>query len=143
MNKNGFTLIELLIVMGIISTLSVMFVATYPSGRKKARDTQRKNDLKQYQTALERYADKNSGLYPGSVPSANAVDVCSQLAVTACPNDPVSGINYKYEATRTDYHLWAQLENPDSNGDTRYFVTCSNGKSGETIDEPAGVPCPI
>lgn len=51
----GFTLIELLVVISIISLLSSIVLASLGSARSKARDTKRKSDLKQLQTALEIY----------------------------------------------------------------------------------------
>ncbi len=143
MNNKAFTIMELLIVLGVLSLMAGFVLVTFPAGGRKARDTQRRSDLKQYQTALEVYADKHSGLYPGSVPSSNLVDVCSSLTISACPDDPVAGSNYKYEATTTDYYLWAQLENTDESGATGYFVVCSNGLTDETTTSPAGANCPI
>lgn len=66
----GFTLIELLVVISIIGLLaSVVLVALAPV-RRKARDTRRKADIRQIQTALALYHDKY-GYYPQSAQAAD------------------------------------------------------------------------
>ena len=51
----GFTLVELLVVIGIISTLSIIAAVSFQSAQKNARDQQRKSDLTQIQLALETF----------------------------------------------------------------------------------------
>src|SRR3990170_6159474 len=64
MNK-AFTLIEVLVVIGIIGMLTVLSVANFMSARERAKDAQRKSDLKQIQNALELYKmDQNPVAYP-------------------------------------------------------------------------------
>lgn len=61
-NKNhqhGFTLIELLVVIAIVGLLSTLAVVALNNARKKSRDTKRKADLKQLETALELNYDKH------------------------------------------------------------------------------------
>lgn len=62
MNK-GFTLIELLVVIAIIGVLASLTLANFNGAQARARDTQRKNDIKIVRDALEQYRiDK--GYYP-------------------------------------------------------------------------------
>lgn len=61
--NQGFTLIELLVVISIIGILSSVVLTSLNSARAKARDTTRKSDLRQLQTALEMYYNDN-GKYP-------------------------------------------------------------------------------
>lgn len=70
MNKTktfkGFTLIELLVAMGIMAVLTGMAIFNFNQSRVRARDVQRKNDIKQLQSALELYKNDNNQ-YPEAV----------------------------------------------------------------------------
>ena len=65
--SKGFTLIEILISVTLVSILAGLLISVInPQGlRAKARDSQRKADLKQIQTALELYFADNRQ-YPSS-----------------------------------------------------------------------------
>jgi general secretion pathway protein G len=65
--RSGFTLIELLIVIAIIGVLATLLMANFVGVRQRARDAQRKSDLRQIQSALEIYRSDN-GSYPLSAP---------------------------------------------------------------------------
>ena len=139
-NQKGFTLIELIIVMVVLAALATIALVTYPASQRKARDAQRQSDIKQYQTAIEVYASGNSGSYP--VSSGNISGLCSQLTVSACPDDPLSSQSYGHSSTATEYMLWAQMEYPDINGDPQWFVTCSTGEVGYISNTaPSGSSC--
>lgn len=73
-NLKGFTLIEILISVTLVSILAGLLISVInPAGlRAKARDSQRKADLKQIQTALELYFADNRQ-YPFSSPTCGAV----------------------------------------------------------------------
>ncbi|MFH1826961.1 MAG: type II secretion system protein [bacterium] len=61
--KSGFTLLELLIVLGIMTILFMLGLASYPSTQKKARDSARIADLNNIRASLEIYRSNNS-FYP-------------------------------------------------------------------------------
>ncbi|MAQ59298.1 hypothetical protein CL638_01120 [bacterium] len=63
LSKRAFTLIELLVVIAIISILAGIVLANVGQGAAQARDAERKADLRNVETALERYRLKN-GRYP-------------------------------------------------------------------------------
>jgi len=126
----GFTLIELLIVIAIISMLSALLVPNYMSARERARDAQRKNDLKQIQKAFEMYSqDQAIPEYPEFLPTAgqcwttegsNNPCPAGNVYLNKFPTDPSPGGTYKYERLATsdiEYILCACLENKaDSDG---------------------------
>ena len=63
----GFTLIELLVVIAIIGILTTFLVANFVGVKSRARDGQRKSDLRNIQAALEIYRSDKS-VYPSSIP---------------------------------------------------------------------------
>lgn len=137
--KRGYTLIELLVVISIIGVLVTLTMVSFTQSQKQARDTKRKSDLKQYQTALEAYANKNGGF---SYPLTTDMEaLCTALGITGtCPEDPKApDATYHYfsDSGGSEYLLYAVLESS-----AKYWVICSNGKSGENQDAPTTVDCP-
>lgn len=65
-SKKGFTLIELLVVIAIIGLLSSVVLSSLNTARAKSRDSKRLADLHELRTALELYANSNSGSYPST-----------------------------------------------------------------------------
>jgi len=59
----GFTIVELLIVIVVIGILAALVVVTYSGIQAKARDTERKTDIKALHGQLEAYQAQN-GKYP-------------------------------------------------------------------------------
>lgn len=152
----GFTLIELLVVISLIGILAALALVSFTGAQKQAKDTQRKSDLKQYQTALENFANKNSGFYPARN-DGNGVSfvsiVCPLISLTGCTEDPKNSsdatFSYRYQSdvaadgtiTATQYVLWAKLENS-----ANYWVNCSDGKVGtktQTGFSVSGGNCPL
>lgn len=70
-SKFGFTLIELLVVIAIIGVLSAIVYANFVGIRQRGRDSQRKSDLRQIQTALELFRS-DQGYYPDSISNCGA-----------------------------------------------------------------------
>jgi type II secretion system protein G len=129
----GFTLIELLIVIAIIGVLATLLMVNFIGVRQRARDAQRKSDLRQIQSALEIYRSDN-GSYPSGTSSVSELFVCPPLpSPAACtgtancfgnpscstvymhtlPKDPSSNGNYYYNnpSGGSTYTLGACLEN--------------------------------
>lgn len=157
MIKKGFTLIELLVVISIIGVLATLALVSFGPAQKQAKDTQRKSDIRQYQNALEMYANKGNGLFPGensTVSADSSGGLCGDLGLTSCSSDPKKSTDatydYKYQsdgsvttgtAVATKYVLWAKLENS-----TNYWVNCSNGKVGTKAQSGFSVSggiCPL
>ncbi|PSO46006.1 MAG: hypothetical protein BRC25_00020 [Parcubacteria group bacterium SW_6_46_9] len=76
----GFTLIELLVVIAIIGLLSSSVLASLSGARESARDTRRKQDMRQVKTALEKFYNEN-GKYPGE-------DGYCDSSIQGCPANP-------------------------------------------------------
>ena len=124
MKNKGFTLIELLIVVLIISILAGLLVAVInPSGiQKKARDSQRKADLRKIQSALELYFAEQR-YYPPAAGTINAIDLpLTPGYMNKIPESP-QGVPYKYRSSTgtqpQEYVLAAEtevaLDNTDPN----------------------------
>lgn len=132
----GFTLIELLIVIAIIGMLAALSLVSFTGAQQQSRDVRRESDLKQYQAALESYANTHSGLYPiyagGVDPSTT---LCAALGLSNCPTDPKydpadsppARYTYTSDTAGTKYALSAYLEKAKT-----YLAVCSNGKVGTT-----------
>ena len=141
-NSRGFTLVELLIVIAIIGVLTTLLMANFIGVRQRARDAQRKSDVRQIQAALELYRS-DQGSYPSSLP-----DCKGQLAspdgtvvyMRSVPCDPLYP-NYYYGGKyffssdsgcdsgfppQTGYHIRVCLENKnDKEGKSESFGGCS------------------
>lgn len=150
--KKGFTLVELLVVISIIGILATLLLVSFNGAQMQARDTTRKSDLKQYQTALEVYANRNDGLYPVySAPEEPTSTLCDDVNLLgvgeACPLDPRHEVDeifygYRSDAGGSTYVLSANLET----GNMDFWILCSNGKAGESAtrwDSGEADGCPL
>lgn len=124
---SGFTLIELLVAMGIMAVLTGMALFNFNQARVRARDVQRKNDIKQIQSALELYKnDVNS--YPAK---ANfQTTLMSPVAYTKSVfRDPRANewVDYQYSPA-TDlktYFLQTCLENSADSSKATNVAQCA------------------
>ena len=111
----GFTLIELLVVISLIGILATLVMANLNAGRGRARDAQRKSDLRQISTALRLYYNDNSA-YPvaGYFDSLWGIkwEEDTTVYMQVIPDDPLPSQGYRYEYVDSDnYILSACLEN--------------------------------
>jgi type II secretion system protein G len=141
--KKAFTLIELLVVISIIGVLATLLLANFNSTRSRARDAQRKSDLRNIQTALRLYYN-DFGHYPAGSDSGQIMG-CESGGTVACtwgetfatdtatymsilPTDPLPDVDYQYSQT---------------SGDEYTIVACLENKSDDKCDKNAGniIPC--
>ncbi len=135
--QEGFTLLELLIVIVIIGILAVLIVPNLASGPQRARDGQRKSDLRNIKTALETYYNDKNG-YPAAATVTTDLTTGGTYLKTM-PQDPKTKSDYTYTPSPsscasgacTSYVLDASLEN-SKDGDIKsgttntYEVTSAN-----------------
>ncbi|MGB9707410.1 MAG: type II secretion system protein [Microgenomates group bacterium] len=148
--KESFTLIELLVVIAIIGGLSALLLPNFMGARERARDAQRKNDLKQIQKALEMYKqDQKPPAYPTPVscesstcfPNSDGVwQDGTNTYMNKVPKDPnrtANGGAYYYFVNNDalTYTLCACLENtadPEATtGNCGTGYSCSSNKKFE------------
>ena len=121
--EGGFTLLELLIVIVIIGILALLIIPNVTSAPKKARDTQRKTDLRAVQKALEEYYTSYNA-YPVATGIADtalgaALATGNPPILKAVPTDPKNSSQYVYTytaAANTSYALTGCLENGQDSG---------------------------
>lgn len=142
----GFTLIELLVVISVIGILATLVTANLSSARSRARDAERKSDLKNIQTALRLYFNDH-GRYPRSTGSGNIIG-CGATGTNLCPwgSEWNNGTTIymstlpKDPSTSTQYYLY-QL---GSDTDNYTLSSCLENKS-DTACKSISIPgwtCP-
>lgn len=147
--RKAFTLIELLVVIAIIGSLSALLLPNFMGARERARDAQRKSDLKQIQKAFEMYKqDQSIPAFPAALPTPNACwsssGSCSgNIYMNKFPQDPAIGGTYYYSVNNTNltYTLCTCIENvadPDALtgiSNCNVCTTCQNGPC-YTVNQP-------
>jgi type II secretion system protein G len=117
--KKSFTLIELLVVIAIIGSLSAILLPNFMGARERARDSQRKSDLKQIQKAFELYRmDQNPPSFPTVLVTAGScfssgINCTGNIYMSKFPTDPSPGKQYYYSVDNANlaYTLCACIEN--------------------------------
>lgn len=131
--ERGFTLIELLVVITIIGVLTTLVTTNFVGVRQRARDAQRKADIRQLQSALELFRT-DEGIYPinnsthrlnsTACPTSSSFtdsEGNGTVYMTKIPCDPLgssiynSGNYYYYSLDGLTYTLAVCLENTSDN----------------------------
>lgn len=115
MKKNAFTLIELLVVIAVLGVLIAVILPNLIGVRARARDSARKNDLRQLKIAMRMYYNDHQ-LYPeddgnGSILACGEAEGEAEL----CPNQDGSfakgEVVYMKELPASDQFFYAQQAN--------------------------------
>lgn len=140
---SGFTLIELLVSVAIIGVLSAFLIVNLNGFRERSRDTQRKKNLLEIQSALELdHAD--AAAYPTTANFPNcggSLTVGANVYMKKIPCDPLTGAawgtSYIYASTGNTYTLSACLENAnDSQKDAAKVAGCATAQASFTVTSP-------
>lgn len=113
-HKKGFSLLELLIVISIIAIMITLGISSYSTAQKKGRDSKRKSDLKDVQSALEQYYSVCGNIYPIPTNFYSQGIICNSPTIAILPNlpsDPRGITSYSCSSCNTtSYTLCASLE---------------------------------
>lgn len=137
----GFTLIELLVTIAIISVLTTLLMVNFVGVRQRGRDSQRKANLFQLQSALELYRS-DVGSYPltAAWPACDAaLSYNGAVYMQEVPCDPTSNLQYTYTSDGTTYTLFSCLENgQDGDRDSAANSACTapNFPASFTLHNP-------
>jgi len=107
----GFTLIELLVVIAIIAILAVVIILNLTQARKKARDAQRKDDMRSLTIAIESYYD-DQNKYPGTL---NRTYKSTKTA------DSLGGAIFGKTGTYLGTYLKGDVKDPLNNSSYYYY----------------------
>lgn len=141
MGKNhlsrGFTLVEIVITITVIAVVTTLPIVAYSGLQKNGRDTRRKQDLDNLNTAIIRYKNE-TGTYPIGTDLSVLQD---QGYVQNLPADPLENnpdYQYLYEsADGSKYVLYGRLEEKQGNT-VLYYVAMPEG--GATLEGTPTIP---
>ena len=134
--NKGFTVIEFLLVIVIIGILSSVIFIAFSDSRKKSRDLERAEDVKQVSAQLERYY-ANYGQYPIPVSDngqgatfADSGAIVSALCSSIGPFNELSADAVKSPKDKDSCSIIiAENNEPSSQNDKYYIKSSVDGKN--------------
>ena len=143
-NKCGFTLVELLVVISIVGILASIVYVNLSAGKSAARDAGRKSDLRNLQTAIESFKQKN-GYYPAGCQGSNNWSGGTYGCPTAGDNQYIVGLAPEF-ISRLPFELFLPPSGPggyvyvsnrdliNNTGGTVYKLMAMNSVESETVN---------
>lgn len=139
MRKNAFTLIELLVVISVLGVLMAVLLPNLVGVRTRAKDSAKKNDLRQLKTAIRMYYNDFQS-YPADDGNGGII-ACGVDGSLICPNEDGSfaignnvymkkminsdQFNYKQFSQGEDFLLSTTLENSSDSDITDSVDHCN------------------
>ena len=142
--QKAFTLIELLVVISVLGVLVAVLLPNLIGVRARARDSARKNDLRQLKAAIRMYYNDFQS-YPPDDDAGNIV-ACGVDGTLNCPNED-GGF-----AIGSDVYMKEMIDNADfdyvqmSQGDDFLLSTVLENASDSDITDSVAhcnVPAPV
>lgn len=134
--QKGFTIVELIIVIVVIAILAALVITTFSNIQRRARDTDRQNDIKSIHSVLEVfYAD--NGYYPSLAQLTGGLPGMDENALLP-PVDGAQTISAA-TATTTKYQYVTVPANCDNgvdggtNGNCQSYTLTALLENGETF----------
>ncbi len=133
--RSAFTLIELLVVISVLGVLVAVMLPNLLGVRARARDSAKKNDLRQLKTAIRMYYN-DFQFYPADDDDGNIV-ACGANGNLNCPNNDesfaIGDKIYMKEMISSDQFDYVQL----SGGEDFLLSTVMENSSDTDISDSA------
>ena len=122
--QKGFTIIEVLIVLAIAGLILLIVFLAVPALQRNSRNTQRKNDVANYMSAVNEWTNNNGGKVPSAAADLTTADSgVNALAKLGFYSAPTGAVVTGAQTTAVDVN-------------TIVLVTgakCSTTNTGQTI----------
>ena len=140
-NKPGFTIIEVVLVLAIAGLIFLMVFIALPALQRSQRDTQRRDDIARFATAIAQYQTNNGGQLSNSI---------NKYAVWAPPYLPWANSHGTYFASTKESKCSTSKCSTTGRAD-KPFCVCgfvksylnASGATENTFKDPNGNQCNI
>lgn len=83
--EDGFTIIEVLIVLAIAGLILLVVFLAVPALQRNSRNTQRRQDVSVYLSAVNEFIDNNAGQLPTTAANVTSINSLAKLTLLAPP----------------------------------------------------------